>query len=195
MGKTYFGNKKFDQTYFTGKLASGYPGGYTKENLNRYDYSYTDFAPNALEISRLGIRTYFEIGCACGYLMEELIDLGIKVKGWDISEYIVNQASPRVRPFIEIKSIDEIYSVPDKSFDLVHVSTVLGYQRLNKLDYFLKQIKRIAKRYVIIYCGTPEDAPEEIAIRKINKPDEWWNRRFAKYFTAVDTKERFLWKL
>ena len=191
--KNHFGDKEFDQAYFTGKSSCGYPGGYTKENLRCYDYDYTDFSDVAKKISGLGIKTYFEIGCACGYLMEELLKLSIKVKGWDISKFITEKALPEVRPFIEVKSIDEIGSLPDKSFDLVHVSNVLGYVPFDKLDYYLNQIARVAKKYVIVYAGTPEDAPEENEIRKINKPDEWWNKKFAKYFKLVDM-DWYLWK-
>ncbi|OIO50832.1 MAG: hypothetical protein AUJ11_02330 [Parcubacteria group bacterium CG1_02_44_65] len=189
----YFGDTKFDKAYFTGKSSCGYPGGYTKENLLNHDYDYNDFAAVAKKISQLGVRTYFEIGCARGYLMEELLKLGVKVKGWDVSEYIIKKASKKVKPFIEIKDISEIKNLPDKSFDLVHVSTVLGYAPLKKLDYYLKEIKRIAKKFVIVYSGTPEDAPEENSIRLINKPDDWWNKKFSKHFALVDLNW-YLWK-
>jgi len=36
----------------------------------------------------LGVKSYLEIGCACGYLMEELLKLGVKVKGWDIQNLL-----------------------------------------------------------------------------------------------------------
>ena len=98
-----------------------------------------------------------------------------------------------MKPFIEIKDISEIKNLPDKSFDLVHVSTVLGYAPLKKLDYYLKEIKRIAKKFVIVYSGTPEDAPEENSIRLINKPDDWWNKKFSKHFALVDLNW-YLWK-
>jgi len=97
-----------------------------------------------------------------------------------------------VKPFIEIKDISEIKNLPNKSFDLVYVSTVLGYAPLKKLDYYLKEIKRIAKKFVIVYSGTPEDAPEENSIRLINKPDDWWNKKFAQYFKQKDL-ENCLW--
>ena len=193
MKRNYFGNSRFDEAYFTGKSKCGYADGYDKANLRSLD-CYTRFDEDAKLINDLNIKTYLEIGCACGYLMEELLKLGVKVKGWDISKFIAEKASPEVRPFIEIKSIDEIGSLPDKSFDLVHVSGVLGYTPENKLDFYLAQINRVANKYAILYAGTPEDAPEESSIRKINRPDEWWNRQFKKFFKAKDLSQ-YLWEV
>ncbi|MFH0955697.1 MAG: class I SAM-dependent methyltransferase [Candidatus Falkowbacteria bacterium] len=192
---SYFGDAEFDEAYFTGKLKAGYKGGYDKKKLEKDFDCYTHFTEDAKYIKDLGIDSYLEIGCACGYLMEELLKLGVKVKGWDISKFIVEKASPVIRPFIEIKSIDEISLLPDKSFDLVHVSSVLGYMREEKLDYYLSQLDRIAKKYVIVYAGTPDedDMPAENSIRLINRPDDWWNRKFVEYFKAYDLKN-CVWK-
>ena len=192
MKRNYFGNSRFDEAYFTGRSSYGYAGGYTPEILKEYD-CYTRFEEDAKLISDLGVKSYLEIGCACGYLMEELIKHGIKVKGWDVSEYIIKKADSRVRPFIELKDIKEIVSLPDKSFDLAHVSNVLGYIEINKLDFYLAQINRVAKKYAILYAGTPDDAPEENEIRKINQPDEWWNKQYGKFFKEKDLSQ-FLWE-
>jgi len=194
MGGKSFGNIKFDEAYFMGKSNCGYAGGYSKETLEKAsDCYYTAFEKDAKFISNLGIKTYLEIGCACGYLMEELMKYGIKVKGWDVSKYIIKKAGPSVRPFIELKDIKEIASLPDKSFDLVHISNVLGYIPENELGFCLSEIKRVTKKYAILYAGTPEDTPEENVIRKINKPDQWWNIKFSEHFTLVFLN-RFLWK-
>jgi len=196
MKRNYFGDAKFDKAYFTGKLKAGYQGGYNKQRLEKNFDCYTHFEEDAKFIKDLGIKSYLEIGCACGYLMEELLKLGVKVKGWDISKFIVEKASPEVRPNIQIKSIDKISSLPDKSFDLVHVSGVFGYVSLGKLDYYLRELARIAKRYVIVYAGTPakDDMPEENSIRLINRPDGWWNKKFAEYFKQKDL-ENCLWEV
>lgn len=194
--KNYFGCKKFDEAYFTGKHPAGYKEGYNKQRLEKDFDCYTHFKDDAKFIKDLGIETYLEIGCASGYLMEELIKLGVKVKGWDVSEYIINKAGLSVRPFIELKDISEISELPDKSFDLVHVSSVLGYVPEGKVDYYLNQIKRLAKKFVIVYAGTPDkdDTPEENSIRLINRPDEWWNKKYAEYFKARDL-ENCLWEV
>jgi len=196
MAKNYFGDAEFDEAYFTGTHPAGYSGGYDKQKLARDFDCYTHFKEDAEFIKNLGIDSYLEIGCACGYLMEELLKLGVKVKGWDISKFIVEKASPEIRPFIEIKSIDEIGSLPNKSFDLVHVSSVLGYVREEKLDYYLSEINRIAKKYVIVYAGTPaeDDMSEENSIRLINQPDDWWNRKYSEYFKARDL-ENCVWEV
>jgi len=196
MGKDYFGDEQFDRAYFTGEHPAGYQGGYNRQLLQRNYDCYTHFSEDAEYIKNLGVDTYLEIGCACGYLIEELLRLGVKVKGWDIAKFIVEKASPAIRPFIEIKSIEEIGSLPDKIFDLVHISGVLGYVPPEKLDYYLSQVKRIAKKYVIVYVGTPDDddAPEENCIRLINEKDDWWNKKFAEYF-KIKEKENCLWKV
>ena len=196
MTRNYFGDAKFDEAYFTGKLKAGYKGGYNKKRLAKDFDCYTHFEEDAQFIKDLGVKSYLEIGCACGYLMEELLKLDVKVKGWDISKFIAGKASPEARPFIEVKSIDEISSLLDKSFDIVHVSSVLGYVPADKLDYYLSQLARIAKKYVIVYAGTPaqDDMPEENSIRLINRPDGWWNKKFAKYFKQKDL-ENCVWEV
>ncbi|MEK7203193.1 MAG: class I SAM-dependent methyltransferase [Patescibacteria group bacterium] len=193
MKNIHFGDKQFDKGYFSGKSACGYPNGYSKQTIKYYN-CWTIPEEDSKFINDLKIKTYFEIGCACGYLMEELMKYHIKVKGWDISEYIVNQASPKVKLFIEIKSIDNIISLPDKFYDLVHISGVIGYISIDELDFYLAQIKRIAKKYVIIYAGTPEDAPEENNIRGINQSDEWWKKQYSKYFKEKDLSKD-LWEI
>ncbi|MDD4271890.1 MAG: class I SAM-dependent methyltransferase [Patescibacteria group bacterium] len=196
MKRNYFGDVKFDEAYFTGKHPAGYKGGYNKKSLTKDFDCYTHFKEDAKFIKDLGIESYLEIGCACGFLMEELLKLGVKARGWDISKFIVEKASPEVRPFIEIKSIDKISSLPDKAFDLVHVSGVLGYVSEDKLDYYLSELKRIARKYVIVYVGTPaeDDMPEENSIRLVNRSDGWWNKKFAEYFKEKDL-ENCVWKV
>jgi len=191
--KHTFGDKQFDENYFSGKISCGYPNGYSKQTIKYYN-CWTMPENDAQIINKLGVKTYLEIGCACGYLMEELIKYNIKVEGWDISEYIVNQSSPQVRQFIKIKSIEKIIFLPNKNYDLVHVSGVLGYILQDKLDFYLSQIKRITKKYVIIYAGTPEDAPEENNIRGINQPDKWWHEQYSKYFKEKDLNKD-LWEV
>ena len=82
-------SREYGQEYFDGPREYGY-GGY------RYDGRWKPVAKDIIEHFKLnkGDRV-LDIGCAKGFLVKDLLDLGIDAYGVDVSEYALQNCMPR----------------------------------------------------------------------------------------------------
>lgn len=95
--------------YFDGLREYGY-GGYS------YDGRWVPVAQRMVE--HFGLRPgdrVLDVGCAKGFLVKDLCDLGIDAYGLDISEYAVRQCPPEIVGRLHIGNADHL-PFPDGSF-------------------------------------------------------------------------------
>lgn len=183
--KNSFGDPLFDEKYFSGTIPEGYPSGYGDRRY-RKDQIYS-LGEEARHIAALGVGSVLEVGCGDGRLVGRLKKLGLRAKGWDISRHVIEKYG--VGDHVSCFGLDDLRRLEGGSVDMLIAGTVLGYVPRQKLDRHLRQINRVTSKYAIIFAGTPEDAPEENPLRKINRPDEWWRKQFERYFWSLDSPE------
>lgn len=94
------------------------------------------------------IESAFEIGCGEGYLTKHVKDMGILIKGADISEKVIEHAR-KIHPSIKfsVKSIYEIGNQNEKH-NLILASEVL--EHLEKPDYAINELKKSTNKYIFL---------------------------------------------
>lgn len=111
---------------------------YTKEYYDRYGFEKDGTYDTTPEIrqtledladrlcgSPYMFYTHLDIGCAFGYLVEQMQYNGVRSQGVDISEYAISQANPRVQGVLSVMDITKkpIYG----SYDLVTCIEVIEH--------------------------------------------------------------------
>lgn len=128
---------EYGEMYFDGAREYGY-GGY------RYDGRWRTVAKDIVDHFNLkpGDRV-LDVGCAKGFLVKDLLELGIDAYGIDVSRYALMNAEPEVIGRLQIGSAESL-PFPDNSF-----KAVLAINSIHNLSRALclkavKEIERLA---------------------------------------------------
>ena len=131
-------SRKYGQEYFDGDRKFGY-GGY------KYDGRWISVAKRIKKIYRLNKNSrILDIGCAKGFLIKDLIDLGFDAYGLDISEYAIKNSHKDVVGRIHHGNAKYL-PFPDNSFDFVISLNTLHNLTKNDCKIALKEIVRVSK--------------------------------------------------
>ncbi len=122
-----------------------------------------------------------DVGCGKGFLMYELMQLGLEVVGIDVSEYALEHAKPEVKPFLHKGNATEL-PFPDQSFDLAISLTTLHNLYCYDLDKALREFERVAKRkYLVVESYRNEEEKANLLYWQMTcemfctpKEWEWW---------------------
>ena len=130
-------SRLYGKDYFDGKREYGY-GGY------KYDGRWRPVAKDIVSHFKLkpGDRV-LDIGCAKGFLVKDLLSLGIDAYGLDISEYALENCEPEVTGRLHLGSAHKL-PFPNKSFSaVISINTI---HNLEKDECFLalKEIERLS---------------------------------------------------
>jgi SAM-dependent methyltransferase len=123
-------------------------------------------------------QTVLEIGCAKGFLVKALRDLGVKAYGCDISEYALNEAPEDVKDYLYLIDITDPNPVTLPKFDLVVSFDTFEHLPEEKLANVFAFLRSVGHRYYI-KVATPETPdwqhdPTHITIQ----PLEFWQALF-----------------
>lgn len=123
-------------------------------------------------------KSLFEIGCAKGFMIDYLVDLGVDAYGAEISEYAYSKAKHKDRVF-NIDFIDD--ELPKQYFDadLVVSFDVLEHLPINKVDKAMKRLKR-AKKHFHMITTTEYDFGGDHTHFSLH-PKQWWIEKFDEY--------------
>ena len=127
-----------------------------------------DFAPTSV----------LDAGCAFGYLVEALRELGVEAYGIDISTYAINQVSEDVRPYCKVASLLE--DLPDDMphhYDLVTNIEVLEHLHEKESLSALAKLCTLTER--IVFSSTPDDITEPTHYNV--RLSEYWCLNFAEH--------------
>jgi len=130
-------SREYGEMYFDGPREYGY-GGY------RYDGRWKPVAKDIVEHFKLkpGDRV-LDIGCAKGFLVKDLLSLGIDSYGIDISNYALMHCEPEVVGRLQLGSAGHL-PFPDNSF-----AAVISINTIHNLTYercvtAVREIQRLA---------------------------------------------------
>jgi cyclopropane fatty-acyl-phospholipid synthase-like methyltransferase len=185
-------SREYGQMYFDGPREYGY-GGY------RYDGRWVPVAKDIITHFDLkaGDRV-LDVGCAKGFLVKDLLALGIDAYGIDISEYALMHCEPEVAGRLHLGSADHLF-FPDQSF-----AAVISINTAHNLTYdrcvtAVREMERLAPGKSFIQVDsyrTPEQKEifESWVLTALyhNYPDGWL-RLFRKagytgdwYWTIIE---------
>ena len=138
--KVILESKKFEQKYFDGPRKYGYGGYY-------YDGRWIAVAKNIIKHFKLKKGSkILDVGCGKGFLVKDLLNLGMDAYGVDISNYALKNCEKEVIGRIHLGNAKSL-AFPDLSFDAV-ISINCIYN-LNKKDCIesIKEIERLCPKH------------------------------------------------
>jgi len=147
-------SREYGQMYFDGPREYGY-GGY------RYDGRWIPVARDIVAHFTLkpGDRV-LDIGCAKGFLVKDLLALGIDAYGIDISEYALMNCEPEVIGRLHLGNANKL-PFPDKSFAaVISINTIHNLPRQQCLQA-VKEIQRLAPDMGFIQIDSYRTAEEK----------------------------------
>jgi 2-polyprenyl-3-methyl-5-hydroxy-6-metoxy-1,4-benzoquinol methylase len=116
-----------------------------------------------------------DVGCAKGFLVEGLRDLGVDACGFDVSEVAISEVREDIQPYCVVGSVDDP-KMYEGFYDFVSCIEVLEHV---SEDMALKSIEFMCNHTnIILFSSTPSDFDEPTHINV--QPPEYWDNAFAK---------------
>ena len=155
-----------------------YGGAYFGEGRNPHDRAfmsgyerYDRDTSNANAAAYLAWRTFpattsLDIGCATGFVVEALRELGLDARGFDVSPYAIEHAAPGARGHIREGDLRQGLRVPDRAFDLVTAFETLEHLPPGSIPGAVAELARVSAKWV--YCTIPSFGPNR------NGPGGWY---------------------
>ncbi|HEX2039535.1 MAG TPA: methyltransferase domain-containing protein [Acidimicrobiales bacterium] len=113
------------------------------------------------------VRRALDVGCALGYVVEALRELGVEAEGTDISQWAVDHAAPGARGHVFWGNLLHRLPVPDGRYDLVTALETLEHLPPDVIPAALRELRRVAKSYVV--ATIPSFGPND------HGPDGWFD--------------------
>lgn len=158
----------YNKEYFDGTGSKSNYTGYThiKEFIQRAHFIQKKFSP----------KTVLVLGCAKGYLVEDLRKLGIEALGIDISSYAINHSPKVIRKFLTIGNIRNLpYS---GKFDVIVSHDVLEHIPEEDVEKVIENIHRVCRQYTLHGFEFEKD-DRDLSHVNIQKP-EYWIEKFTQ---------------
>lgn len=154
---------EYEEEYFT---KTGYQDGYR-------DYLAHAFrAKKIVEMSNP--RNVLDVGCAYGYIVKYLVDMGVDAYGTDISEWCEKQAATIIPGRFKHGSADAI-PWPDNSFDVLYCEGVLEHIEDGKIDKVMAEFGRVALRHIIA-VSFPYHTNDSLGHVSLHD-EHWWYQK------------------
>ena len=142
-------------------------------------------------IEKFNPQTTLEMGCAYGYLVDELRKRGVEAYGIDISEHAIKSIDEKIQPYVYCMSaLDDLPDYFPEKYDLV-----ISIEMIEHLyeDDGLKVIDRMVSysdKVLISSTDSDFDDPTHFNV----KPREYWCDNFAKkhYYRELDEDYSFI---
>lgn len=133
-------------------------------------------------VTNLPHKTALDLGCAKGYVVKALRDLGIEAFGIDISTYAIDQAPAEVKPFLHKGSAAvKLKMFEENRFDLVICYDILEHLDDDTLVKTMTGISRVCSKWVTVKLPF-EVYDWDLDKSHINiKPKEAWIKMFGEY--------------
>ena len=140
----------YDKAYYVGGRKSNY-----------VDYSSLEptieagFMPVVLRYAaRCAGRSYLDVGCAMGFYVRRLADLGWDAHGVDLSEYAVSEGLQQGIPNLRVAAAQEL-PYDDESFDYVTAIDVIEHVPPEEGQQMVDEIYRVLRRGGVTLVATP----------------------------------------
>jgi len=181
-------SSEYGKMYFDGPREYGY-GGY------RYDGRWQPVAHDIIKHFDLkqGDKV-LDVGCAKGFLVKDLLALGIDAYGIDVSEYALNNCEPEVVGRLQIGNAIEL-PFPDESFDAVISINTLHNLAKEDCIVALKEIERLSPGRGFVQVDSYYTKEQKVLFESWvltalfhDYPDEW-----LKVFDEACYKGDYFW--
>ncbi len=126
-------------------------------------------------------KTVLDVGCAKGFLVEQLRSKGIKAYGIDISEYAISEVPDHIKPFCKVGSV---LKPLDRKYDLITCIEVIEHLYPEDAK---KAISNLTKHsHDIIFSASPIHSKEKTH-HNVKEPS-YWTKLFSEVGFYRDEK-------
>jgi SAM-dependent methyltransferase len=147
-GASYFGSGRnpFDRMGLSG--------------YERYDRDTSNANAAAYLVWRwFDARRVLDVGCATGFVVEALRELGIDAEGVDVSQFAVEQAAQGARGHVRQGDLCRRLPFPSRRFDVVTALETLEHLPPEAVPGALAELHRVSAGYVV--ATIPSFGPNE----------------------------------
>jgi len=165
----------YGKEYFDGPREYGY-GGY------KYDGRWINVARDIIKHFNLSKgQKVLDVGCAKGFLVKDLLDLGIDAIGADISSYAIENSLPEIKNRLFLQSADNL-KFPDNEFDaVISINTIHNLDRDNCKKSILEMMRVVKnKKNIFIQVDSYENEKQKkifeswvLTAKFYGYPNEW----------------------
>lgn len=99
------------------------------------------------------VRNSLDVGCATGFLVEVLRELGIEAEGCDVSPFAVAHAAPGAQGHIRVGNLSAGLPWKDGAFELVSALEILEHLPPDRVPVALAELRRVCSGY--LYATIP----------------------------------------
>lgn len=124
-------------------------------------------------VQRFRPQTTLDVGCAKGFLVEQLRDLGVEAYGVDASPYAISQVREDIRPHCSVHSATEPFG---RRYDLITCIEVIEHMSEDDAGKVIQNL--CAHADDILFSSTPDDYEEPTHFNI--QPFEYWKELFAQ---------------
>lgn len=169
---------EYNFDYFNGGLSGNtHPAGYTNYGRMQYDRTAAGFGFGLEEstgnmfgdlIQSMNYRingvwnsrTVLVLGCAYGYEVKALRDLGIEAYGIDVSTYAISQADPSIAQYLQVQDAQTyLPTLPKNAYNYIFSRGFLECMSDADLASLLLEMERVSKSgemHIISTTAPPE---------------------------------------
>ena len=166
-------SRKYGEEYFDGSREYGY-GGY------KYDGRWIPVAKDMIKHFNLKEKSkVLDIGCAKGFLVKDLVDLGIDAYGLDISEYAINNSPIDIKHRLRLGSAEKLPFL-DNEFDAVISINTLHNLNRDLCKQAIKEMQRVSKGKAFIQVDSYKNEEQKkifeswvLTAKFYGYPKEW----------------------
>lgn len=178
----------YDKDYFENGVG-------TKKS-NYFDYSWARlgsyFQKTAKHIvNKFSPSSVLDVGCAKGFLVKALVELGVDAYGIDASKYAFGEVPEEIKDRISLGMAQEL-SDKDNSFDVVTCFDVLEHIPEEDITKVLSNMLRITKQWLVIRVVTKELPDDVDAYYATIHDKDWWVEKIKETGGIVEPTERFV---
>ena len=178
----------FDRDYFENGVA-------TKKS-NYKDYSWDRLGSYFQRTARHIVDLFkpertLDVGCAKGFLVKALDELGVDAYGVDPSTYAVSNAHPDVADKIQ-QEVAQSIPYPGDTFDVVTCFDVLEHIPAREVPKTLKELLRVSKQWVVLRVVTREVEGDIDSSHETIRDKDWWTEKIEKAGGIVEPVDNFV---
>lgn len=169
-------NSQFDKEYYERGVEAGVSGYQNYRWMPERVFPFANYLKQLVGTSSLRPRlpTALDFGCAKGFLVKALRLLGVDARGYDISEYAIQNCDPAVKDFVS--------ATPDGLGlrDLVVSKDTLEHIPYDKIQFIMNQLSILTGEVCVIVVPLGNGKTYRIREYELDKThviredEEWW---------------------
>lgn len=149
--------EEFDQSYFDGETTrmrhnagySHYQRWFRHDGPRSQGEFWADFAASLVRKFNLTGQKVLELGCAKGFVVEDLRALGVDAYGCDVSAYAISRATESVQPYLLQGDARKVLQrFPADEFDYIISRGFLECVDPSALPALIVEMNRVAHRQI-----------------------------------------------